>query len=80
VAILDANAIEIYRGRAAASIAQYGGRYLFRGGTVEVLEGNWSPRIIVMAESPDTETARIWYRSSEYAMALEVRDRSLAAT
>jgi uncharacterized protein (DUF1330 family) len=76
--IRDAKEIETYRTRAAASIAQHGGRYLARGGKIEVLEGNWTPRVIVMAEFPDMERARAWYRSPEYASALEIRDKALS--
>lgn len=64
------------RTRAAASIAQHGGRYLARGGQVEPLEGSWAPRAIVV-EFPSMEQARAWYRSQEYAPALDVRDQAL---
>jgi uncharacterized protein (DUF1330 family) len=74
----DADAFETYRTRAAVSIAQYGGRYLVRGGAIEPLEGGWSPRAIVIVEFPDLERARAWYQSPEYAQALEVRDRALS--
>ncbi|MGM4982959.1 MULTISPECIES: DUF1330 domain-containing protein [Rhizobium] len=74
----DADAFQIYRTRAAASIACYGGRYLVRGGPIEQLEGNWAPRAIIVVEFPDIERARTWYRSPEYAFALEVRDRALS--
>ncbi|MBN9082854.1 MAG: D-fructose-6-phosphate amidotransferase [Rhizobiales bacterium 62-17] len=73
----DAAAFETYRTRAAASIAQYGGRYLVRGGPIEPLEGQWMPRTIVVVEFPATEQARLWYRSPEYADALAVRDEAL---
>ncbi|HKN91255.1 MAG TPA: DUF1330 domain-containing protein, partial [Acidimicrobiia bacterium] len=33
---------------AEASVARHGGRFLVRGGEFEVLEGEWSPRIIVL--------------------------------
>ncbi|MGZ9719143.1 DUF1330 domain-containing protein [Rhizobium miluonense] len=78
ITVRDAEAFQIYRTRAAASIAQYGGRYLVRGGPIEQLEGDWSPRAIVIVEFPDLERARAWYRSPEYALALEVRDRALS--
>jgi uncharacterized protein (DUF1330 family) len=77
VTIRDAKAIEIYRTRAAASIAHHGGRYLVRGGAIEVLEGEWRPRAIIVVEFPDMDSARSWFRSPEYAQALEVRDRAL---
>ncbi len=78
VAVSDAETFQIYRTRAAASIAHYGGHYLVRGGSIEKLEGDWSPQAIVIAEFPDIERARAWYRSPEYAHALEVRDQALS--
>ncbi|TIS54448.1 DUF1330 domain-containing protein [Mesorhizobium sp.] len=77
VTIRDAEAIEAYRTRAAASIAQHGGRYLVRGGQVETLEGNWNPGLLIVVEFPDMERARRWYGSAEYAAALELRDAAL---
>ncbi len=78
VTVSDAETFQIYRTRAAASIAHYGGHYLVRGGSIEKLEGDWSPQAIVIVEFPDIERARAWYRSSEYAHALEVRDQALS--
>jgi uncharacterized protein (DUF1330 family) len=76
--VLDPEAIEIYRTRAAASIARHGGRYLARGGKIEMLEGDWDPNLIVVVEFPDAASARAWYRSPDYAEALTVRDRALS--
>jgi len=42
------------------------------------LEGTWSLRAIIIVEFPTIEQARIWYRSPEYASALEVRDKALS--
>ena len=77
VTVKDAAAFETYRTRAAASIAQYGGRYLVRGGSIERLEGDWAPRTVIVVEFSDVEWARTWYRSPEYAEALAVRDEAL---
>jgi len=74
----DPEALQVYRTRAQASIAQYGGRYLARGGAIETLEGSWQPEMIVVVEFPDLERARAWYRSPEYAAALAVRDAALS--
>jgi uncharacterized protein (DUF1330 family) len=74
----DAEALQAYRTRAAASIAAYGGRYLARGGAVAALEGNWTPSTVIVVEFPTLEQARAWYRSPEYAHALAVRDQALS--
>jgi len=76
--VRDIEALQTYRTRAAASIAKYGGRYLVRGGGIELLEGEWTPSAIVIVEFPDVEKARTWYRSPEYASALTVRDEALS--
>jgi uncharacterized protein (DUF1330 family) len=78
VTVRDADAFQTYRTRAADAIAKYGGRYLARGGDVEQLEGDWRPRAIVIVEFPSAERAHAWYRSPEYAAALEVRDAALS--
>ena len=77
VSARDQAALETYRTRAAASIARHGGRYVVRGGLIEPLEGSWKPRMIVIVEFPDMESARAWYRSADYAEALAVRDAAL---
>ena len=48
--VSDPEAYEIYKSLAQAAIAQYGGRYLVRGGAVEILEGNWTklPRLVIV--------------------------------
>ena len=77
VTVRDRIAFEIYRTRAAEPIHTYGGCYLARLGEVQVLEGSWNPNMIVIVEFPNLEQARAWYRSPEYAFALEVRDIAL---
>ena len=78
VTVRDADAFQAYRTRAAASILQHGGQYLARGGEIELLEGTWGPRTIIIVEFPTMEQARAWYRSAEHAFALEMRDKALS--
>ena len=70
----DAVAYEGYKTLAAAAIAQYGGRYLVRGGTLDVLEGQWTgaPRLVIV-EFDSVEQARKFYDSPEYRAAREAR-------
>jgi uncharacterized protein (DUF1330 family) len=78
ITVRDLAAFEIYRTRAAEAIHTHGGRYLARLGEVQALEGSWNPNMIVIVEFPNLEQARAWYRSPEYAFALEVRDTALS--
>jgi uncharacterized protein (DUF1330 family) len=77
ITVRDGTAFEVYRTRAADVIHTYGGRYLARVGEVQVLEGSWNPKMIVIVEFPNLEQARAWYRSPEYAFALEMHDQAL---
>lgn len=72
--VTDPVAYETYKQLAQTAIAQYGGRYLVRGGTSEVLEGAWSkpPRLVVV-EFPSVEQAKRFYASPEYRAAREAR-------
>ena len=78
ITLRDREAFETYRTRAADAIHQYGGRYLARLGEVQTLEGTWKPNMMVIVEFPSLERAREWYRSPEYARALEVHDKALS--
>jgi uncharacterized protein (DUF1330 family) len=64
---------ESYRPLAGASIAQYGGKFLVRGGDAELLEGSPDPARIVVIEFADAAAAKRWYDSPEYQAALKIR-------
>ena len=66
---------ERYKEMAQKTVAQYGGRYLVRGGQMNVLEGSWTPTRIVILEFPSYEKAHEWWHSAEYAPAKELRQR-----
>lgn len=73
VTVHDPARYDDYKGQAPASIAQYGGRYLARGGRTEVLEGEWTPGRLVILEFPTLERAKEWLASAEYAPARALR-------
>ena len=57
VEIHDPVRYEDYRKSVLPTIEKYGGRFLARGGKMEVLEGNWPARRIVIVEFPSAEIA-----------------------
>ena len=77
VDVRDATGFEAYRTIAAKTIAQYGGRYLVRGGTASAVEGGPPPKTIIIVEFPTMERLREWYASPEYAEALKLRQTAL---
>ena len=72
--VSDAAAYEGYKQLAQTAIAQSGGRYLVRGGALDVLEGLWAgaPRVVIV-EFDTVAQARKFYDSPEYRAAREAR-------
>jgi uncharacterized protein (DUF1330 family) len=73
VSIEDAAVYERYKALAPASIAQYGGRYIARGGHSEALEGEWDPCRVVILEFENVARAKQWLESPEYKEARSLR-------
>ena len=76
IEVTDPAVFEEYRGLVAETIAKYGGKYVVRGGKIEGLEGDWSPKRLVVLEFPSMERAKEWHSSPEYIPVKEIRLRS----
>ena len=76
IEVTDPAVFEEYKKLANDTIAAYGGKYVVRGGSFEVLEGDWSPRRIVILEFPNISSLKAWYDSPEYAPLKRIRERS----
>ena len=74
--VLDADLLEDYKKLSAPTVAQYGGRFLARGGKVDRLEGVWQPRRLVIIEFASAAQAHAWIDSPEYAVAKLIRQRA----
>ena len=66
VRFTNAEKAQEYGRQVASTIQKYGGRYLARGGQVEVAEGDWRPGYVAIVEFPSLEQAKCWYDSDEY--------------
>ena len=66
----DAEAYEKYKVIAGEAVADFGGRFLARGGDTKVYEGSPMPRTVII-EFPDCATAQAFYVSEKYAEALK---------
>lgn len=56
-----------------ASLQAGGGVFLSAGGRIEVIEGTWSPRRVVLHRWPDADAFRRWYDSAGYRPWRDVR-------
>jgi uncharacterized protein (DUF1330 family) len=76
IEIHDPTQYETYKQMAPSSITAFGGRYLVRGGPIDILEGRWTPRRVVLLEFPNKTQAHLWWNSSEYEEAKSMRHAS----
>jgi uncharacterized protein (DUF1330 family) len=72
VDIHDLEGYKPYQAANGAAFSKYGGRFLVRGGTREVVEGKVRGRTVVL-EFPSYEAALACYRSPEYQAAAALR-------
>jgi uncharacterized protein (DUF1330 family) len=72
--VLDPERYEEYKLQAQASIHAAGGRYVVRGGDVEVLEGEAPAGRTVILEFPSRQAAIDWYTGDAYAAARTMRE------
>ena len=71
--VTDPERYEAYRELVPGAIAASGGRFAVRGGEMAVLEGDWSPKRLVVLEFPTLDAAKAFYESPLYREAREVR-------
>ncbi len=67
------DAMAEYRAAVPGTLAQYGGRFLVRGGATELVEGEPEPKRIVILEFADAAAVKRWYHSPEYQQILPGR-------
>lgn len=73
IEVTDPAKYETYRQQVPALIAAHGGRYLVRGGAVDALEGDRTPRRQVILEFPDMAHLKAFYTSPEYKTLIAIR-------
>jgi uncharacterized protein (DUF1330 family) len=72
-AVTDWDKYREYMKHTPRIIAEYGGRFVVRGGESVTLEGPESSQRVVVLEFPSLEHARLFYDSPEYTKARAIR-------
>lgn len=73
VNVHDPENFEEYKKTVGPTIAEFGGKYLVRGGKLEAVEGHWAPARFIILEFPSMETAKAWWNSQSYAKPKAIR-------
>lgn len=63
-----------YAERVRPVTESFGGRYVARGGQVDLIEGDWIPAWPVIIEFPSLAAVHRWYDSDEYAPLKALRE------
>jgi uncharacterized protein (DUF1330 family) len=71
--ITDPGKFEKYLRKAVPMIERFGGHYLTRAGSHEVLEGDWRPDRVMVIEFPDMAAIKAFYHSLEYQPLIALR-------
>jgi uncharacterized protein (DUF1330 family) len=81
VDINDAERYQEYIKKVPISLAQYGGQFIARGGSAEVLEGSKPlPQRLVIIQFESLERAKAWWSSEEYREAKALRQETSDGT
>lgn len=73
IQVTDWDRYQEYVKASPSAIAEYGGRFIARGGQMTTLEGPEETGRVVLVEFPSLERAQAWYHSPEYQRARELR-------
>lgn len=65
-----------YRKAVVPLVQKYGGKYVAVDDQIETLEGDWSPKRIVMIEFPSMKRAKEWFGCEEYREPCKIRKRT----
>ena len=76
IEVTDPETYEEYRRQVAPTVEQYGGRVLVRGGAFHGLEGEWTPKRLVVIQFSDMDSLRKWYQYDEYERLKRIRQHS----
>jgi uncharacterized protein (DUF1330 family) len=73
VRVTNPSQYEEYKKLSSAAMLAHGAQVCVRGGTCELLEGDWLPDRLVVLKFPSVDKARAFYNSTEYAKAKAAR-------
>ena len=76
VKVNDPDAMKPYRESVAATVKQYGGRFIVRGDKIEAVEGNPPDGVVAILEFKSLADAHRWHDSHEYQAIVGVRHKA----
>ena len=59
-----------------STVEAYGGKFVARGGELEVILGDWTPKRLAILEFDNLQQIHTWLESPEYTALDDIRSRS----
>ena len=76
VEITDASLYGQFLEWVTPTVESYGGKFVVRGGELEVILGDWTPRRLAVLEFDNLQQIHTWLNSPEYTALDDIRSRS----
>ena len=76
VEITDASLYGEFLERVTSTVEAHGGRFVARGGNLEVPLGDWTPKRLAILEFDNIQQVHVWLSSPEYVALDSIRSRS----
>lgn len=76
VEITDAELYGQFMKQVTETVESHGGKFVARGGKLEVILGNWSPNRIAILQFDNLDQVHGWLSSPEYIALDDMRSRS----
>ena len=76
VEITDANLYAQFLERMTPTVESHGGKFVVRGGEIEVMGGEWTPKRLAIMEFGSLQEIHTWLDSPEYTALDDIRARS----
>jgi uncharacterized protein (DUF1330 family) len=73
ITVHDPELYQEYVSAAPGFVAKHQGRYIVRGGDMEVAEGDWRPERLVVVEFPSVEHANAFLQDPDYQSVAAIR-------
>ena len=76
IEVTDASLYGQFLEKVTTTVEGHGGKFVARGGALDVISGNWMPKRIALLEFGSVEQAHAWLSSPEYTALDDIRTKS----
>ena len=76
IEVTDTSLFGQFLEKVTTTVEGHGGKFVAKGGALDVISGNWMPKRIALLEFGSVEQAHAWLSSPEYTALDDIRTKS----